>query len=209
MARYIDASCKLCRREKQKLFLKGAKCFTDKCPIERRNYAPGQHGQSRRAKISEYGIQLREKQKIRRMYGLLETQFRNYFEKALRTTGKTADALVKLLERRLDNVVFRMGFAPSRKTARQLITHGHFTINNMPVNIPSYLLDAGDVIRVNDKSKKLDVIHGSMKRMKDGSMLPWLSLDKANLAGTFLQIPERADIPLPANEQLVVELYSK
>jgi small subunit ribosomal protein S4 len=209
MARYIDASCKLCRREKQKLFLKGAKCFTDKCPIERRNYAPGQHGQSRRAKISEYGIQLREKQKIRRMYGLLETQFRNYFEKALRTTGKTADALVKLLERRLDNVVFRMGFAPSRKTARQLITHGHFTINNLPVNIPSYLLDAGDVIRVNDKSKKLDVIHGSMKRMKDGSMLPWLSLDKANLAGTFLQIPERADIPLPANEQLVVELYSK
>jgi small subunit ribosomal protein S4 len=191
------------------LFLKGAKCFTDKCPIERRNYAPGQHGQSRRAKISEYGIQLREKQKIRRMYGLLETQFRNYFEKALRTTGKTADALVKLLERRLDNVVFRMGFAPSRKTARQLITHGHFTINNMPVNIPSYLLDAGDVIRVNEKSKKLDVIHGSMKRMKDGSMLPWLSLDKANLAGTFLQIPERADIPLPANEQLVVELYSK
>jgi small subunit ribosomal protein S4 len=209
MARYIDASCKLCRREKQKLFLKGAKCFTDKCPIERRNYAPGQHGQSRRAKISEYGIQLREKQKIRRMYGLLETQFRNYFEKALRTTGKTADALVKLLERRLDNVVFRMGFAPSRKTARQLITHGHFTINNMPVNIPSYLLDAGDVIRVNEKSKKLDVIHGSMKRMKDGTMLPWLSLDKANLAGTFLQIPERADIPLPANEQLVVELYSK
>ncbi len=209
MARYIDASCKLCRREKQKLFLKGAKCFTDKCPIERRNYAPGQHGQSRRAKISEYGIQLREKQKIRRMYGLLESQFRNYFEKALRTTGKTADALVKLLERRLDNVVFRMGFAPSRKTARQLITHGHFSINNMPVNIPSYLLDAGDVIRVNDKSKKLDVIHGSMKRMKDGSMLPWLSLDKANLAGTFLQIPERAEIPLPANEQLVVELYSK
>lgn len=209
MARYIDASCKLCRREKQKLFLKGAKCFTDKCPVERRNFPPGQHGQSRRSKISEYGVQLREKQKIRRMYGLLETQFRNYFEKALRTTGKTADALVKLLERRLDNVVYRMGFAPSRKTARQLIIHGHFTINNQPVNIPSYLLEAGDVIRVNDKSKKLDIIHGSMKRMKDGTMLPWLSLDKANLSGTFLQIPERADIPLPANEQLVVELYSK
>ncbi|HLP15558.1 MAG TPA: 30S ribosomal protein S4 [Bacteroidota bacterium] len=209
MARYIDASCKLCRREKQKLFLKGAKCFTDKCPVERRNFPPGQHGQSRRAKISEYGIQLREKQKIRRMYGLLETQFRNYFEKALRTTGKTADALVKLLERRLDNVIYRMGFAPSRKTARQLILHGHFTINGLPVNIPSYLLDAGDVIRVKDKSKKLDIIHGSMKRVKDGTMLPWLSLDKANLSGTFLQIPERADIPLPANEQLVVELYSK
>jgi small subunit ribosomal protein S4 len=209
MARYIDASCKLCRREKQKLFLKGAKCFTDKCPVERRNFPPGQHGQSRRSKISEYGVQLREKQKIRRLYGLLETQFRNYFEKALRTTGKTADALVKLLERRLDNVVYRMGFAPSRKTARQLILHGHFTINDMPVNIPSYLLEAGDVIRVKDKSKKLDVIHSSMKRMKDGTMLPWLSLDKANLSGTFLQIPERADIPLPANEQLVVELYSK
>ncbi|MGE5315684.1 MAG: 30S ribosomal protein S4 [Acidobacteriota bacterium] len=209
MARYIDASCKLCRREKQKLFLKGAKCFTDKCPVERRNFPPGQHGQSRRAKISEYGVQLREKQKIRRLYGILETQFRNYFEKALRTTGKTADALVKLLERRFDNVIYRLGFAPSRRTARQLILHGHFTINGKEVNIPSYLLDAGDVIRVKEKSKKLEIIHGSMKRMKDGTMLAWLSLDKANMSGTFLQIPERADIPLPANEQLVVELYSK
>lgn len=209
MARYIDASCKMCRREKQKLFLKGTKCYTEKCPLERRNFAPGQHGQSRRAKVSEYGIQLREKQKIRRMYGLLETQFRNYFEKALRQPGKTAELLVKLLERRFDNVVYRMGLAPSRKTARQLITHGHFSINNKPVNIPSVLLNAGDVIMVLEKSKKLDVIHNSMKRVKDSGMLPWLSLDKANLSGTFLQIPERADVPLPANEQLVVELYSK
>jgi small subunit ribosomal protein S4 len=209
MARYIDASCRLCRRERQKLFLKGTKCFTEKCPVERRSYPPGPHGQSRRQKVSEYGLQLREKQKIRRMYGLLETQFRNYFEKSLRQTGITAEILVKTLERRFDNVVYRMGFAPSRKTARQLITHGHFSINNKSVDVPSVLLKAGDVISVNERSKKLEVIHNSMKRMKDSSMLPWLSLDKANLNGTFLQIPERADIPLPANEQLVVELYSK
>ena len=209
MARYIDASCKLCRREKQKLFLKGTKCFSEKCPLDRRSYPPGQHGQSRRQKVSEYGIQLREKQKIRRLYGLAEMQFRNYFEKALRQTGKTGELLVKALERRFDNVVYRLGFAPSRKTARQMILHGHFLINSKPVNIPSYLLSAGDVIQVADRSKKLDVIHNSMKRMKDSAMLPWLSLDKANLNGTFLQVPERADIPLPANEQLVVELYSK
>ena len=209
MARYVDASCKLCRRERQKLFLKGTKCYTEKCPLERRNYPPGQHGQSRRQKVSEYGLQLREKQKIRRLYGLLETQFRNYFEKALSQTGKTGETLVRTLERRFDNVVYRLGFAPSRKTARQLILHGHFSINNKPCDIPSALLSAGDIIHVIDRSKKLDVIHNSMKRMKDSSMLPWLSLDKANLNGTFLQVPERADIPLPANEQLVVELYSK
>jgi len=209
MARYIDASCKLCRREKQKLFLKGTKCSSEKCPLDRRSYPPGQHGQSRRQKVSEYGIQLREKQKIRRLYGLAEMQFRNYFEKALRQTGKTGELLVKALERRFDNVVYRLGFAPSRKTARQMILHGHFLINSKACNIPSVLLSAGDVIQVAERSKKLDVIHNSMKRMKDSSMLPWLSLDKANLNGTFLQVPERADIPLPANEQLVVELYSK
>ncbi|MDE3058393.1 MAG: 30S ribosomal protein S4 [Bacteroidota bacterium] len=209
MARYIDASCKLCRRERQKLFLKGTKCFTEKCPLERRNYPPGPHGQSRRQKVSEYGIQLREKQKIRRHYGLVETQFRNYFEKALSQTGKTGEILVKTLERRFDNVVYRLGFASSRKAARQLIRHGHFSVNNKLCNVPSLLLSAGDVIQVNERSRKLDVIHSSMKRMKDNTMLPWLSLDKANLMGTFLQVPERADIPLPANEQLVVELYSK
>jgi small subunit ribosomal protein S4 len=209
MARYIDASCKLCRRERQKLFLKGTKCYSEKCPLDRRSYPPGQHGQSRRQKVSEYGIQLREKQKIRRMYGLAEMQFRNYFEKALRQTGKTGELLVKTLERRFDNVVYRLGFAPSRKTSRQMILHGHFLVNGKPCDIPSLLLTAGDVVQVAERSKKLDVIHNSMKRMKDSAMLPWLSLDKANLNGTFLQVPERADIPLPANEQLVVELYSK
>ena len=209
MARYIDANCKLCRRERQKLFLKGTKCFTEKCPLEKRNYAPGQHGQSRRTRISEYGVQLREKQKIRRMYGLLETQFRNYFERATKQSGRTGDALVKLLERRLDNVVFRMGFAPSRKAARQLVLHRHFTVNNQTVDVPSYLLRPGDVVQVRDHSRKLEIIHSAMKRMKDTSMLPWLSLDKAGMTGTFLNIPERADIPLNANEQLIVELYSK
>jgi small subunit ribosomal protein S4 len=209
MGRYIDASCRLCRRERQKLFLKGTKCFTEKCPVERRAYPPGQHGQTRRQKISEYGVQLREKQKIRRMYGLQENQFRNYFEKALRQTGRTGEMLVKMLERRLDNVVYRMGFAPSRKAGRQLITHGHLMVNNQSVTIPSFLLKAGDIVQVRDVSKKLDVIHSSMKRMKDNAMLPWLSLDKATMSGTFLNVPERADIPLNANEQLVVELYSK
>ncbi|MCL6494659.1 MAG: 30S ribosomal protein S4 [Ignavibacterium sp.] len=208
MARYTDSVCKLCRRERQKLFLKGQKCFTDKCPIEQRNYPPGQHGVSRRAKISEYGVQLREKQKIKRMYGLLETQFRNYFEKAIKQKGKTGENLIKLLERRLDNVVYRIGFASSRKQARQLIKHRHFLVNNQLVDIPSYLLNPGDVIQVKEKSKKLDAIHNSLKRVKDNTY-NWITVDKASLSGTFVQIPERADIPLNANEQLVVELYSK
>ena len=209
MGRYIDSSCRLCRRERQKLFLKGTKCFTEKCPVERRGYPPGQHGQTRRQKISEYGVQLREKQKIRRMYGLQEVQFRNYFQKALRQTGRTGENLVKLLERRLDNILYRMGFAPSRKAGRQLINHGHIMVNDTVVTIPSYLLKSGDVIHIVEKSKKLEIVHSSMKRMKDSSMLPWLSLDKAAMSGTFLNVPERADIPLNANEQLVVELYSK
>lgn len=209
MGRYIEPSCRLCRREKQKLFLKGTKCFTEKCPVERRAYPPGQHGQTRRQKISEYGVQLREKQKIRRIYGLMEEQFRNYFEKALRQTGRTGETLVKMLERRLDNTVYRLGFAPSRKAARQLIVHGHLIVNTQVVTIPSFLLNPGDLIKVRDKSKTLDVIHSSMKRMKDNTMLPWLSLDKGTMTGTFLNIPERADIPLNANEQLIVELYSK
>jgi small subunit ribosomal protein S4 len=209
MARYTDASCRLCRREKQKLFLKGTKCFTEKCPVERRAFPPGQHGQSRRTKISEYGVQLREKQKVRRMYGLQEKQFRNTFERALKQTGRTGETLVKLLERRLDNVIYRLGLAPSRKAARQLVNHGHFLVNNRSVDIPSYLLKAGDSIQVRDKSKKLEVLHASMKRMKDTAMLPWLSLDKAAMVGIFLNVPERADIPLNADEQLIVELYSK
>jgi small subunit ribosomal protein S4 len=208
MARYTGSSCKLCRREKSKLFLKGAKCYSEKCPLEKRNYAPGQHGLSRRAKISEYGIQLREKQKIKRIYGLQETQFHNYFEKANAQKGVTGANLVKLLERRLDNVIFRLGFAPSRKSARQLVLHGHFTVNSHKVDIPSFLLSAGDVITVREKSKKLDAIHNSLRRTKD-NVYGWLSVEKASLSGTFLNIPEREDIPLNANEQLIVELYSK
>ncbi len=209
MARYTAPSCRLCRRERQKLFLKGTKCFTEKCPAERRAFPPGQHGQSRRAKISEYGVQLREKQKIRRMYGLMEGQFHNYFEKALNQTGRTGENLVKLLERRLDNVVYRLGFAPSRKTGRQLITHGHFLVNNKPVDIPSYQLRPGDTVKVRDKSKNIEIVHSSMKRIKDNALPGWLSLDKASMLGTFLDVPARADIPLNADEQLVVELYSK
>jgi len=208
MARYTDSVCKLCRREKQKLFLKGQKCYTDKCPVEQRNYPPGQHGVSRRAKISEYGVQLREKQKIKRSYGLLETQFRNYFEKANKSKGITGDNLVKLLESRLDNVVYRLGFASSRKQARQIISHRHITVNEHLVDIPSYILGAGDIIKIKDKNKKLDLIHNSLKRVKDNTY-SWLSIDKASLSGTFLQVPDRADVPLNANEQLVIELYSK
>jgi small subunit ribosomal protein S4 len=209
MARYTEAVCKLCRRERQKLFLKGIKCYTEKCPVEKRNYPPGQHGLSRRQKISEYGLQLREKQKVRRVYGVLERQFRNYYEKALKQPGKTGETLVKILERRFDNVVYRLGLAPSRKAARQLIRHRHFMVNGRMVDIPSYLIRPGDVIEAKPQSKKLDIIHDSMKRMKDTAMLPWLSLDKAKVSGTFLNVPERQDIPLNANEQLIVELYSK
>ncbi|HEY6172373.1 MAG TPA: 30S ribosomal protein S4 [Candidatus Kapabacteria bacterium] len=210
MARYTDPSCKLCRREKQKLFLKGSKCYSEKCPIERRNYAPGQHGQGRRSKVSEYGIQLREKQKVRRTYGMLETQFRNTFEKAARMRGVTGDNLIKLLERRLDNVVYRLNLAPSRKAARQLILHCHIVINGNVVNIPSYLLSPGDTIQLKEKSRKLEIVHESVKRTRGDSGVPgWLSLNKADLSGTFLAIPERSDIQLNANEQLVVELYSK
>ncbi|MBN2570614.1 MAG: 30S ribosomal protein S4 [Ignavibacteriales bacterium] len=208
MARYIDANCKLCRREKQKLFLKGSRCNTDKCSLEKRNYIPGQHGLSRRMKFSDYGVQLREKQKVKRMYGLVETQFKNYYEKALRQKGVTGANLIKLLERRLDNIVFRLGFAASRKEARQLVLHRHFLINDKSVNIPSYLVTTGDVISVKEKSKQLDVIHKSLRKVKD-HQYSWLEVDKAKLTGTILQIPEREEIPIQANEQLIVELYSK
>lgn len=208
MAVYHDAVCKLCRRERQKLFLKGTKCYTEKCPLEKKNYPPGQHGTSRRTKISEYGIQLREKQKVKRIYGLLERQFRNYFEKALKQKGRTGENLIKLLERRLDNVVYRLGFAPSRKAARQFIRHRHILVDGKIVDIPSYLLKPGQVVSIKEKSKTLDILHNSLKRVKEGTY-PWLQIDKATLSGTFLHIPERADIPLNANEQLIVELYSK
>jgi small subunit ribosomal protein S4 len=210
MARYTDASCKLCRRERTKLFLKGIKCYTDKCPVgSDKNYPPGQHGQSRRARITDYAVQLREKQKIRRTYGLLEKQFRDYFAEAARRKGVTGDNLVQLLETRFDNTLYRLGLAPSRKSARQLITHRHFTVNGRVVNIPSLMLKVGDVIKVREKSKKMEIFHEAMKRMKDNMVVPWLALDKANMEGKFLKAPERTDVPFVGNEQLVVELYSK
>ncbi|OQX86501.1 30S ribosomal protein S4 [candidate division KSB1 bacterium 4484_87] len=209
MARYTGPDCKLCRREGQKLFLKGIKCHSNKCPFDKKGYAPGQHGRSRRFKQSEYGIQLREKQKVRRIYGILEAQFRNYFAKADRMKGITGENLLKLLESRLDNVVYRLGFAPSRKTARQLVLHRHFMVNDRPVDIPSYVLKPGDIVQVRDKSKKMKVIHNSLRRVKDDRMYSWLSLDKASLTGTFVNAPNREDIPDEINESLIVELYSK
>lgn len=209
MARYVGAVCKLCRREEQKLFLKGSKCHSPKCPLEKKSYPPGQHGTRRRFKQSEYGIQLREKQKVRRIYGILEKQFRNYFEKADRQKGITSEILLQLLERRLDNVIYRLGFASSRAAARQLVLHRHFLVNDRAVNIPSYNLKAGDVIRVKDKSKKLEAIHESMKKIREGRLMPWLELDKAGMKGTLMSIPSRADLPLEVNESLIVELYSK
>ena len=208
MARYTGSSCKLCRREKEKLFLKGSKCHSPQCPLEKKNYPPGEHGLNRRSKYSEYGVQLREKQKVKRIYGLLEKQFRIYFKKANRQKGVTGENLIAMLERRLDNVVFRLGFAPSRKSARQLVLHRHVLVNGKIVNIASYLLSPGDVISIKEKSKKLDIIHNTLRRTKD-NMYNWLSLDKANLSGSFMQIPEREDVPLNANEQFIIELYSK
>lgn len=209
MARYIGPVCKLCRREEKKLFLKGAKCTSPKCPIEKRNFPPGQHGRNRRFKVSEYGTQLREKQKMRRIYGLLERQFENTYSKAQRIKGVTGENLLKLLERRLDNIVYRLGFAPSRNAARQLVRHRHFTVNNRLVDIPSYLVKTGDVIQVREKSRKLEIIHGAMRKIREGKLFPWLDLNKASMAGTVLDIPGRADIPTEVNEALIVELYSK
>jgi len=209
MARYIGPNCKLCRREGEKLFLKGDRCISGKCSFEKKSFAPGQHGKNKRFKVSEYRIQLREKQKARQIYGIFERQFRNYFQKAERESGITGENLLKMLERRLDNVMFRLGFAPSRKSARQLIRHRHFMVNDKIVDIPSYLVKKGDIIKVREKSKKLELIHNSMRKVKEGRQLPWLSLNKANMAGEFIDIPERSDIPVPINEKFIVELYSK
>jgi len=208
MARYIDANCKLCRREGEKLFLKGSRCLSEKCAFERRGYAPGQHGQNMRRKVSEYGLQLREKQKVRRVYGVLERQFHNYFETAERKKGITGEVLLQLLECRLDNIVYRLGFAPSRKSARQLVRHRHLTVNGRVVDIPSYNVRIGDVIRIKDKSKTLDLIHTALKESR-AEEIPWLRLNKAGLEGELLEMPKREEIPTPAQEQLIVELYSK
>ena len=209
MARYRDANCKLCRREGMKLFLKGNRCVTDKCAFERRGYAPGQHGQTGRRKGSEYGFQLREKQKIRRIYGVLEKQFRNYFAEAARQKGITGDNLLILLECRLDNLAYRLGFAPSRKSARQLVLHRHFTVNDKIVDIPSYQVKPGDLVKVREKSRTIDIIHSSMKEVGKVYDYPWLRLDKAKMEGELLERPKRLDIPVTVQEQMVVELYSK
>ncbi len=209
MARYRDAKCKLCRREGTKLFLKGDRCFSNKCAIEKRDYPPGQHGRRRRGKPSKYNIQLREKQKIRRMYGLLEAQFHNYFVKAAQQKGITGTNLLQLLERRLDNIVYRMGFCASRAMARQLIRHSHFQVNGTKVNIPSFLVSPGDRIGPRDKSKQLFMIQESMKNLDSRSVVPYLDIDANKMVGELLEIPSREAIPVPMDEQMVVELYSK
>ncbi len=206
MARYTDANCRLCRREGQKLFLKGDRCYSARCSMERRGYAPGQHGQGRR-KASEYAIQLREKQKTKRFYGLQETQFRNLFEKADRKPGMTGENLLIMLETRLDNVAFRLGFASSRKEARQLVNHGHFKVNGKKVNIPSYTVKAGDVITVKDKSSNSP----KFKEVKEMTITvpEWMSVDVEKLEGKILNLPTREQIDTPVEEHLIVELYSK
>ena len=206
MARYTVANCKLCRREGQKLFLKGERCYSSKCAIERRNYAPGQHGQARK-KQSEYGLQLREKQKAKRFYGVPETQFRNTFEKAENKKGQTGENLMIALETRLDNVVFRLGFAASRKEARQLVTHGHFTVNGKKANIPSMEVKAGDVIKVKEKSQSSP----KFKEIKEMSITvpSWMTVDVEKLEGKVVAMPRREDIDTPIAEHLIVELYSK
>ena len=206
MARYTDANCRLCRREGQKLFLKGDRCYSSKCALERRGYAPGQHGQGR-SKISDYGLQLREKQKAKRFYGLQETQFRNLFDKAARKSGITGENLLILLETGLDNVVFRLGFASSRKEARQLVSHGHFQVNGKKVNIPSYTVKPGDVIKVKEKSTNSP----KFKEVKEMSITvpSWVAVDVEKLEGKILSVPTRSEIDTPVAEHLIVELYSK
>jgi len=209
MAVYHDAKCRLCRREGMKLFLKSTRCFSDKCAIERRGYAPGEHGKSRRAKETNYGLQLREKQKARRIYGLLERQFRNYFTKAAVAKGVTGEVLLQMLERRLDNVVFRLGFAGNRAMARQLVRHGHVRVNGHKVDIPSFLVKTGDQIAIRDRSRQLTIIQSSLESRKGQAAPEWLEVNGDQLTGRVLSIPTRDSIPVPINEQLIVELYSK
>lgn len=208
MARYTGAVCKLCRREGQKLFLKGERCYTDKCGIGRRSYAPGQHGQDRK-KTSEYGLQLRAKQKAKRFYGVLEGQFRNYFAAAESKTGMTGENLLRLLELRLDNVVYRLGFAGSHAQARQLVLHGHFTVNGHKTDIASYGLKAGDVVAYNEKSRGNDVIKSIVDANSSRPVPKWLDVDHTTFEGKVVSIPNREDIDLNVEEHLIVELYSK
>ena len=209
MARYIGPVCRLCRREGMKLFLKGERCYTEKCGIEKRNMPPGMHTKARRAKLVGYGLQLREKQKVKRIYGVLENQFRRYFEAADRQRGITGETLLQLLERRLDNAIYRLGFATSRAQARQLVRHGHFLINGKKVDIPSYQLRAGDAVTVRPSSQKNPAILHAIEEVKGRGVPAWLSLDAAGVAGKVLSLPTREQINLPVQEQLIVELYSK
>ncbi len=208
MARYTGSVCRLCRREGLKLFLKGQRCYTEKCAIERREYAPGQHGQGR-TKLSDYGAQLREKQKVKRLYGLLERQFRGSFHKAERVKGVTGEQMLLRLERRLDNMVYRFGFANSRSEARQLVLHGHFHVNGKKVTIPSYLTDAGDQVSVRDKSRQMMRIQESLEAVERRGVPTWLELEKEKMSGTVKTLPAREELTLPMQEQLIVELYSK
>lgn len=208
MARYTEAACRLCRREDMKLYLKGDKCYSGKCPMEKRAFAPGQHGQ-RRTKLSEYGIQLREKQKVKRIYGVLEKQFRLYFEMAEKKQGITGENLLQFLERRLDNAVYRLGLASSRKEARQLVLHGHFTVNGNKVNIPSYLISEGDVIQVIEKSKKSEKFKTVLESTSSKVNPKWLETDFEKLEGKVVAMPVRDDIDLNIEEHLIVELYSR
>jgi small subunit ribosomal protein S4 len=209
MARYTGAVCRLCRREGTKLFLKGTKCTSDRCPIEKRNFPPGQHGKDRKAKIVGYGLQLHEKQKAKRMYFTLEGQFREYYEKANRATGVTGELLIQQLERRLDNVAFRLGFAISRRQARQLVRHGHVTVNGRKVNIPSYQVNVGDEVAVRDSAKKFQIVEHGAQLAQQNPLPVWLEMNFDNMSGRILSLPKRADVNLPINEQLIVELYSK
>ncbi len=208
MARYIGSVCRQCRRENMKLFLKGDRCFSDKCSFDRRGYPPGDHGQ-KRSKVSDYGTQLREKQKVRRIYGISEKQFRICFKKADRKKGITGTTLLQLLETRLDNTVFRMGFVNSRNQGRHFVRHNHFTVNGKKVNIPSYQVKQGDVIELREKSKKVQAINDSLEAIVRRGIPQWLEIDKDNFKGQVVGIPAREDITLPIQEQLIVELYSK
>ncbi len=208
MARYLGASCRLCRREGLQLFLKGDRCYTDKCAIERRHYPPGQHGQ-RRTKLSDYGLQLREKQKVKRMYGVLEKQFRGYFEKAERQKGVTGTNLLVFLERRLDNIVYRLGFANSRAQARQLVRHNQVQVNGRKVNLPSYLVKMGDTVQVTEKGRKLPLIQDALEAVARRGTPSWLELNKEEAQGRIIMFPGREDITMPIQEHLIVELYSK
>ena len=209
MARYTGAVCRLCRREGTKLFLKGTKCTSDRCPIEKRNFAPGQHGKDRKAKIVGYGLQLHEKQKAKRIYFTLEGQFRQYYEKASRSQGVTGELLIQQLERRLDNVAYRLGFAISRRQARQIVRHGHIQVNGRKVNIPSYQVNAGDEIALRDGAKKMTIVEQATQFAASNPIPAWLEVNFENLSGRVLTLPKRKDVALPVNEQLIVELYSK